>query len=104
MKKSAKVKKRVLRPFDAAEFLTDTETIAGYLDEAFASNDPAEIAESIETVAHALGMNNVARGAKVSRESLYRALSRNGNPEFNTIIGVLRARGIALVARPNQRC
>jgi probable addiction module antidote protein len=99
MKKSAKAKKPALRPFDAAEFLTGAETIAAYLDEAFASNDPAEIAESIGTVARALGMSKIARGAKVSRESLYRALSRNGNPELSTIIGVLRACGVTLAAK-----
>jgi probable addiction module antidote protein len=70
MKKPAKAKKPVLRPFDADEVLTDAETTAAYLDEAFASNDPAEITESIGTVARALGMSKVARGAKVSRESL----------------------------------
>ncbi len=99
MKKPPKAKKPVLRPFDAAEFLTDTETIAAYLDEAFASNDPAEIAESIGTVARALGMSKIARNAKVSRESLYRALSRNGNPELSTIIRVLRACGVTLAAK-----
>ncbi len=99
MKKPAKAKKRVLRPFDAAEFLTDAETIAGYLNEAFASNDPAEIAASIGTVARALGMSKVARRAKVSRESLYRALSRNGNPELSTMIGVLHACGVTLAAK-----
>jgi probable addiction module antidote protein len=99
MKKSVKAKKLVLRPFDATEFLTDAEAIAAYLDEAFASNDPAEIAESIGTVARALGMSKVARSARVSRESLYRALSRNGNPELSTIIGVLRACGVTLAAK-----
>jgi probable addiction module antidote protein len=99
MKKSAKTKKLVLRPFDAAEYLTDAEAIAAYLDESFASNDPAEIAASIGTVARALGMSKVARRAKVSRESLYRALSRTGNPELSTIVGVLRACGVTLAAK-----
>ncbi len=99
MKKSAKAKTPVLRPFDAAEFLTDAETIVAYLDEAFASNDPAEIAESIGTVARALGMSKVARSANVSRESLYRPLSRNGNPELSTMISVLRACGVTLAAK-----
>jgi probable addiction module antidote protein len=99
MKKSTKAKKPALRPFDAAEFLTDAETIAAYLDEAFASSDPAEIAEAIGTVARALGMSKIARNAKVSRESLYRALSRTGNPELSTIIGVLRACGVTLAAK-----
>ena len=99
MRKSTNAKKPVLRPFDAAEFLTDAETIVGYLNEAFASNDPAEIAESIGTVARALGMSKIARSAKLSRESLYRALSRDGNPELATMVRVLRACGVRLAAK-----
>ena len=99
MKKSARTRKPKLRLFDAARYLTDGESIAADLDEAFASNDPAEIAESLGTVARALGMSKVARHAKLSRESLYRALSRNGNPELSTMIGVLRACGVTLAAK-----
>ncbi len=99
MKKSAKSKKPVLRPYDSARYLTDVEAILAYLNESFASNDPAEIAESIGTVARAVGMSKVARSAKVSRESLYRALSRNGNPKLITIIRVLGACGVTLAAK-----
>jgi len=99
MTKSSKPRKPRLRRFDPARYLTDPVTIAAYLDEAFASNDPAEIAESLGTVARALGMSKVARHAKLSRESLYRALSPNGNPALSTMIGVLRACGVTLAAK-----
>lgn len=99
MKKPAKAKKLVLRPYDSADYLTDAESIAAYLDEAFASNDPAEIAASLGTVARAVGMSKVARRAKVSRESLHLALSRDGKPEFSMVIGVLRACGVTLSAK-----
>jgi probable addiction module antidote protein len=84
--------------FDAAEFLDDDETIAGYLKEAFESGDPADIAEAIGTVARARGMTEIARKAGVSRESLYRALSRRGNPELATLMSVLDACGLKLSA------
>src|SRR5262245_22488950 len=88
--------KITLTTFDAAEYLDTKEAIAAYLSESFASNDPAEIAEAIGTVARARGMSDVARQAGVSRESLYRALSRQGNPELSTMMGVLKACGMRL--------
>jgi probable addiction module antidote protein len=78
-------------PFDAAEFLGDEEAQAAYLDEAFAIGDPAFIAKSIGVVARARGMTAIAKEAGVGRESLYKALSGEGNPEFGTIVKVLRA-------------
>jgi probable addiction module antidote protein len=92
--------KIILTTFDAAEYLDTGEAIAAYLSESFASNDPAEIAEAIGTVARARGMTEVARQAGVSRESLYRALSRHGNPELSTMMGVLKACGVRLTAAP----
>jgi len=87
-----------LKPFDAAEYLDDEETIAGYLTDALESNDPAQIAEAIGTVARARGMAEVAQSAGVSRESLYRSLSKKGNPELATLIGVMKACGLRLTA------
>jgi len=97
--------KLILTPYDSAEYLDTEEAIVAYLSESFASNDPAEIAEAIGTVARARGMTVVARQAGVSRESLYRALSRQGNPELSTMMGVLKACGVRLTAAPaaNQR-
>jgi probable addiction module antidote protein len=48
-------------------------------------------------------MSEVAREAGVSRESLYRALSADGNPEFATVLKVMRALGLQLSATPLRR-
>jgi probable addiction module antidote protein len=91
-------KKPILKPFDAAEYLDTDEAIETYISESLASNDPSEIAEAIGTVARARGMSTIARKAGVSRENLYRSLSRNGDPQLSTLISVLKACGIELRA------
>ena len=90
------------RPFDPARYLDSEEAIVAYLDEAFATEDPAFIADAIGVAARARGMTQVARDAELSRESLYRALSAAGNPEFSTILRVLRALGLRLSVVPKS--
>ncbi|HXI05917.1 MAG: addiction module antidote protein [Bradyrhizobium sp.] len=84
------------RPFDAAEYLDSPETIAAYLSEAFATNDPGYITDAIGTVARARGMTSVAKDAGLSREHLYKALSSEGHPEFGTVMKVLNSFGVHL--------
>jgi probable addiction module antidote protein len=87
------------KPYDAAEFLTDEETVAAYLTEALESDDPRIIAKALGAVARARGgMAQLAQETGLSREALYRALSDTGNPELATILKVLRALGIRLTA------
>jgi probable addiction module antidote protein len=88
------------RQFDPATYLDSDEAIAAYLSEAIASNDPAFIANSLGVVARARGMTKVARDAGLSRESLYRALSPDGNPELSTLLRVLDVLGLRLSVRP----
>jgi probable addiction module antidote protein len=88
------------RQFDPAAYLDTDEAIAAYLNEAIASNDPAFIADSLGVVARARGMTKVARDAGLSRESLYRALSPDGNPELSTLLRVLDVLGLRLSVRP----
>ena len=88
--------------FDPAEYLDDSESIAAYLSDALESGDPAFIADALGVVARARGMSEVAREAGVSRESLYRALSADGNPEFATVLRVMKALGLQLSAAPVQ--
>jgi probable addiction module antidote protein len=88
------------RVFDAAEFLDSPERIAEYLTEALATDDAAFIAQAISTVARAQGMGAVAESAGVDRANLYRALSGDAKPEFETIRKVLGALGVQLVAKP----
>jgi probable addiction module antidote protein len=86
-------------PFDVADYLTDEETISGYLTEALESNDPRFIARALGDVARARGgMTQLANITGISREALYRALSDTGNPEFGTVIKVLHALGVKLEA------
>ncbi len=87
--------------FDPAEYLDNDEMIAGYLSDALETQDPAFVADAIGVVARAKGMRRVAEDAGVSRESLYRALSANGNPEFATVLKVLASLNIKLVAQPD---
>ena len=87
-------------PFDAADYLDSPEMIADYLTEAFASEDPALITKAIGAVARAKGMSGVAEDTGLSRENLYRALGGGAKPEFATVLKVLHALGINLVAQP----
>jgi probable addiction module antidote protein len=87
------------RPFDAAEYLDSAESIAAYLEVAFEDADPAVIADALGTIARAKGMTEVARKTGLSRESLYKALSAEGNPEFATILKVMRALDLKITAR-----
>jgi probable addiction module antidote protein len=62
----------------------------------FEDGDPALITHALGVVARAKGMSQIAQGAGLGRESLYKALSPNGNPEFATVLKVLRALGLKL--------
>lgn len=91
------------KPFDPAEYLDDSEPIAAYMTEALEGGDPAFVADALGVVARARGMTEIAREAGVSRESLYRALSADGNPEFATVLRVVKALGLRLSASPARR-
>ena len=88
------------RPYDTAEYLDSEEAIAAYIDAVLENGDPALVAQALGTVARARGMSQIAREAGLSRESLYRALSAEGNPEFGTVLRVLKALGLRLTAVP----
>ena len=86
--------------FDAAAFLDTAERQAEYISAALETGDPDFVRDAVGVVARARGMTRVARAAGLNRESLYKALGEAGNPEFGTILGVLRALGFELAARP----
>jgi probable addiction module antidote protein len=86
-------------PYDSADYLTSPEAISTYLEDAFETEDAALIAHALGAVARAKGMAKVARKAKLSRESLYKALSAEGNPEFATILKVLSALDLKISAK-----
>ena len=86
--------------YDVAEHLRTPEEMAAYLDAWFeeAPDDAAGIARALGDIARAKGMTQVAKDAGLSRESLYRALSAEGNPSFATVLKVARALGVKLHA------
>ena len=86
--------------WDPADHLETPEDVVAYLAEAFAENEPALIAAALGDVARSRGMSEVARRAGVGRESLYRALSAEGNPNLTTLTRVLDALGMRLAIRP----
>jgi probable addiction module antidote protein len=86
-------------PYDAADFLSDEETISAYLTEALESDDPRSIAKALGAVARARGgMAQLAQDTGIAREALYRALSNAGNPELGTALKVMHALGVRLSA------
>jgi len=86
------------KSWDAAEHLKSDEEMAAYLEAALEDGDPALVAAALGDIARAKGMTEIAREAGLGRESLYKALSPGGNPEFATILKVIRALGLRLHA------
>lgn len=88
-------------PYDVADHLRTPQEMAAYLDAWLeeAPDDVSGIARALGDVARAKGMALVAKEAGLSRESLYRALSENGNPSFATVLKVARALGVRLHAQ-----
>lgn len=87
-------------PYDTAEQLRTPEEIALYLEACLdeAGDDAAFVVHALGVVARAWGMTQLARDTGLSRESLYKALSGQGNPEFATVLKVINALGIKLHA------
>ncbi|MFP4174126.1 MAG: addiction module antidote protein [Candidatus Hydrogenedentota bacterium] len=84
--------------WDAAEHLETEEDMAAYFEAALEENDPSLITAVLGDIARAKGMSQIARQAGLGRESLYKALSPEGNPEFATILKVVNALGLQLHA------
>lgn len=86
--------------YDVVEYLRTPEEMAAYLEATLeeANGDAAFVAKALGNIARAKGMSEVARDAGVSRESLYKALSGERTPSFDTVLKVIKALGIKLHA------
>ena len=84
------------KPWDPVDYLRTQEEIVAYLNAAFEDGDPRLIAAALGDVARARGMTRVAADAGLGRESLYKALSVNGNASFATVLKVLDALDVRL--------
>jgi len=83
--------------FKTADYLKTQKHVLAYLNAALQDGDHAVLLSALRNVAQAKGgVGALARAAGVSRESLYRTLSRRGNPKIETIIQLLRALGLRL--------
>lgn len=91
------------RRWDPTRYLAQETDIAAYLDAAFEDGSPGVVAAALGDVARAKGMTAVARRAGLGRESLYKALSADGNPELGTVLAVVRALGLRLTASRDRR-
>ena len=84
------------RPWDLAEHLEDMSDAVAYLEAAFEDGDPQVIVGALGDVARSTGMTKVAAQSGRGRESLYKSLSRDGNPGFATVHSVIEALGLRL--------
>jgi probable addiction module antidote protein len=87
------------RPYDSAEYLKTDADMAAYLDDVLEDGDPALVTHALGVIARAKGMSQLAQDTGLGRESLYKALSAEGNPEFSTVLKVVRALGLKLHAQ-----
>ena len=81
------------KSFDIAKHLNTPEEIRGFLQEVAATGDESDFIHALSTAARAAGMTEVAKKAGVTRASLYKSLSEDGNPKFITVSKVAKALG-----------
>lgn len=87
-------------PWDAVDHLKTKEDIIAYLEAALEDGEPSLVMAALGDISRSQGMSEIARETGLGRESLYKALSIEGNPEFTTILKVLKALGLRLQAIP----
>jgi probable addiction module antidote protein len=90
------------KPYDAVGYLETEEDTVAYLQAALEDGNPAVVIHALGNIARARGMSQIARASGLRRESLYKALSPEGNPEFATVFKVVQALGIKLSAEPTH--
>ncbi len=84
------------------DFLENGQTIEEYVRAAFETEDPVSITKALGVAARANSMSQLARDVGMSRSALYRALSGDRNPEFATILKVMKALGLKLRSGPHD--
>lgn len=89
-----------LAQWDTAANLTTAKHVAAYLQAAFDDGDPALVSLALGNVAQAPALAEIAASAGVSRDTLYKALTEQGDPRLTTFIGVMKALGLKIVAEP----
>lgn len=98
MEEAPKVRTKT-RAWDAAEHLETEGDMAAYLEAALEEGDASLVAAALGDIARAKGMTWIAAETGLGRESLYKALSPEGNPELATVLKVVRSLGLRLHAK-----
>lgn len=88
--------------FDSADYLNSAEAIAAYLDTYLEDGTPDELREALDTVARSHGVTDLSKRSGISRPGIYKALSHDGNPSFETIRAILAAMGLRLTVEPAE--
>ena len=83
-------------PFDMSDYLDSPEMIQEYIQAAIEDGDPVALRLALADVAKVKGMSAIAADTQLNRQNLYKSLSENGNPSFNTINKVMKACGLKL--------
>lgn len=90
--------------FDAAEYLESKEDIKNYIDEALKTDNAGFISACLGDIARAKGMTDLAKETGLSRETLYRTLSEQGNPNLKTLIAVCSSLGFKVRIEQAAQC
>lgn len=85
-----------LKKFDVVDFLDSDEALVEYLNVALETNDPKYFAKALGNVVRAKGMSSISEATGLGRQSLYRALSDEGNPRIDTLFKVLDSLDVRL--------
>jgi probable addiction module antidote protein len=90
--------KKGFKSYDVADYLKSEEDMVAYLEACFeeAGDDAAFIAAALGDIARAKGMTDIAAATGLTREGLYRTLSKDGNPSFGTVLKVMKELGMKL--------
>ncbi len=85
------------KKYDTSDYLKSAEDVASYIESALEEDDPALLLVALRNVADSKGgMAMISRQSGLSRESLYRSLSKNGNPKISTLFSIIKALGLHL--------
>ena len=88
--------------FDAADYLDNEEVIAEYLNAVVEEDDTDAFLEALGTIARARSMSKIAEETGLSRESLYKALSADSKPRYETVQKILGAIGFKITITSNH--
>ena len=88
--------KETFSRYDTADYLKSEEDMVAYLEACMeeAGDDPSFFAHALGNIARARGMAQLAKETGLTREGLYKALSKDSNPSLGTVLKVMRALGL----------